>query len=112
MTLYPEGPGPLIESRDSIVWDTTGHRYLIIVPQGYSDVNAQKLLAFFGEVLGHNVDIRRVGANLYGARYDNIVLIDWAPKFGKGLSDEVKRENQWWHTEVACRFLDGEGLWH
>ena len=86
----------IVNRRDSIIWDHEPPHYLIIVPPGYSDVEAQALVAYYGEVRGHNVDLKRVGAPLYGARYTNLVLVDVIPD----------TKNRWW-DDVQRRFGKG-----
>jgi hypothetical protein len=84
-----------IRRRDSIQWDYEMPHYLVVVPQGYSDINAQELLGFYGDIKGANVTLKRVGQDLHGHRFSNLVLVDVIPD----------PDNLWWDYQVATRFL-------
>ncbi len=90
---------PTIRTRTQIIWpDDNTPFWLILLPEGYDDRNAFRIMDFLGMQLKHNVEIRRTGQPVYGARYTNLLLVDH-------LSD-IERTYWWW--DVHCRFRDLE----
>lgn len=88
--------GEPIRRRAGVIWDHEMPHYLVVVPRGYSDINCQDLLGFYGDIKGENVTLARVGDALYGHRFTNLILVDVIPD----------PDNMWWGASVATCFLE------
>lgn len=115
MPTLSEGPGPIENTRDRIVWDREAPRWVIVASYAREkrEENAQQLMEYLGEVKGYNVELIAVGQPRYGQRWDNYVLLDWAPPTGdpRLMSDRERWEYEWWHQSFALGFQPG-ALYH
>jgi len=106
-----EGPGPIKNTRDRIVWDREPPRYVIVVPYAREKTadGPQALMEYLGEVKGYNVQIVSIGQPKYGERWDEYMCWGCVPPVGDPATLEGRElfEWKWWYGVFSLGFRGG-----